>query len=76
MGSGIDAARALDPVAAKAMEDMRDQLLIVFLKRLGGKASIPVDEFDATGGQALRISIDAATRVFHFDVAPLPEPRS
>lgn len=73
MGKGIEAARALDPVAAQAMEDMRDQLLIVFLKRLGGKVSVPCDEVDATGGVALRIAIDPVTRVFHFDLAPHPE---
>lgn len=69
MGSGINAARALDPIAARLMEDLRDQLLIVFLERLGGAQSIRVAEVDATGGKVLRIAVDQANRIFHFDVA-------
>jgi hypothetical protein len=40
MGKGIELAKSLDPEIAEAMEDLRDQLLIVFLKRLGGVADV------------------------------------
>lgn len=48
MGQGIDAARTENPHHAALMDDLKDQLLIVFLKRLGGQVSIPVAEIDDT----------------------------
>jgi len=68
MGEGIDRAKLNAPEHAKAMEDMRDQLLIVFLKRLGGKAVIPCAEIDATGGLVLAMRIDE-NRVFTFSLS-------
>ena len=64
MGRGIDAARPLAPEHAAVLDDFKDQLLIVFLKRLGGAVSIPVAEADATGGDLLSFSIRDG--VFHF----------
>lgn len=66
MGKGIDLARQDSPEHAEVLDDFKDQLLIVFLKRLGGKLSIPVAEVDDTGGDMLAFSIDA-DRVFHFE---------
>jgi uncharacterized protein YijF (DUF1287 family) len=66
MGKGIKYAREVAPEHADLMEDLRDQLLIVFLKRLGGKASIPVAEVDDTGGDCLAFRIENG--VFHFSI--------
>lgn len=48
MGRGIDLAREHAPEHAQVIDDFKDQLLIVLLKRLGGKISIPVAEVDDT----------------------------
>lgn len=57
MGKGIDAARAAGAAEhAALLDDLKDQLLIVFLKRLGGKVSIPVAEVDDTGNDMLALS--------------------
>lgn len=66
MGKGIDMARAIAPEHAAAIDDLKDQLLIVFLKRLGGKVSIPVAEVDDTGQDLLAFRVDE-NRVFHFE---------
>jgi hypothetical protein len=72
MGSGIDMARANAPEHAALMENFRDQLLIVLIKRLAdkdGKLVIPVAETDDTGGDLLAMSvqgIDTAAPEFHF----------
>lgn len=66
MGRGIDAARTSAPEHAAVLDDFKDQLLIVFLKRLGGKASIPVAEVDDTGGDLFAFRI--VDGVFHFEM--------
>ena len=66
MGKGIDAARTDSPIHASVLDDLKDQLLIVFLKRLGGTVSIPVSEVDDTGHDMLAFRIDE-NRVFHFE---------
>jgi len=66
MGKGIDMARADAPEHAAMLDDLKDQLLIVFLKRLGGKASIAVAEVDDTGQDTLAFRIDE-NFVFHFE---------
>jgi len=67
MGKGIDLARSAGSVLhADVLDDFKDQLLIIFLKRLGGKVSIPVAEVDDTGGDLLAFSIDE-NKVFHFE---------
>lgn len=73
MGKGIDAARALAPEHAAALDDLKDQLLIVFLKRLGGKVSIPVRDVDNTENDlfAMMVEIDKLDPkrgVFHFSI--------
>jgi hypothetical protein len=67
---GSDVARAADADAglhADVIEAFGQQLLIVFLKRLGGKASIPLAEVDDTGRQCLAFRIDEH-KVFHFEI--------
>lgn len=66
MGKGTDMARELGGgLHADAMDDFKDQLLIVFLKRLGGKVSIPVTEMDDTGQDNLTLSV--VDGVFHME---------
>jgi hypothetical protein len=66
MGKGIDAARAFSPEHAALIDDFKDQLLIVFLKRLGGKADFSVAEVDNTSGDLFAFSIRDG--VFHFEI--------
>jgi hypothetical protein len=68
MGKGMEAARADAPEHVAMLEDLRDQLLIVFLKRLGGSLDIPVAEVDDTGGDLLAFSFDFERRTFHFEL--------
>lgn len=67
MGKGIDAARAFAPEHTAVLDDFKDQLLIVFLKRLGGMVSIPVAEVDDTGQDLFAFRIDE-NNVFHFEL--------
>ena len=68
MGTGIDVARDLAPEHAEMIDNLKDQLLIVFLKRLGGKAAIPVSEIDDTGQDLFAFRVDE-NQVFHFEVS-------
>lgn len=67
MGKGIDLARAEAPEHAAVLDELKDQLLIVFLKRLGGKVLIPVAEVDDTGGDLFAFNI-TADGVFNFEL--------
>jgi hypothetical protein len=67
MGKGIDAARSSAPEHAAVLDDFKDQMLIVFLKRLGGKVSIPLAEVDDTGQDLFAFRIDES-KVFHFEL--------
>ena len=51
MGKGIDLARAAAPEHAAMLDDFKDQLLIVLVKRLAkdGVLEVPVAEVDDTG---------------------------
>ena len=66
LGSGVEFARQFAPEHAAVVRDMLEQLLIVFLKRLGGKITIPVAEVDATGGDLFAFKIDGNN--FHFQI--------
>jgi hypothetical protein len=66
MGQGIDLARAEAPDHAAAIDDMKDQLLLVLIARLGGKVDIPVAEIDGTGDRMLLMSLNG--RTFHFEL--------
>lgn len=68
MGQGIDMARDISPELTAALDDMKDQLLIVLLNRLGGTVQIPVIEVDGTGAFICEMSIDQVGRVFTFEV--------
>ncbi len=63
MGAGT---RAAGTPAAEAIDNMKDQLLIVLINRLGGKVSIPVDEIDDTGGFICTMGVEG--RTFHFEI--------
>lgn len=68
MGQGIDLARADAPEHAQAIDDFKDQLLLVLLRRLGGNVRISVSECDDTGGLVAHMSVKDG--VFHFVVKP------
>jgi hypothetical protein len=61
-------ARGDAPEHAAVIDDMKDQLLIAFLKRLGGKIVMPVAEVDDTGNDLFAFRIDFETRNFHFEL--------
>jgi len=65
MGKGIDMAKEFGP-HAQVIDDFKDQLLIVLLNRLGGKASIPVADVDNTGSFIVKMNI--VDRTFNFTV--------
>lgn len=67
MGSGTAAAAADAPVHAALINDMKEQLLIVFLRRLGRMVSIPASEIDDTGGELLAFKVDDRC-TFHFEL--------
>lgn len=72
MGKGIDLARADAPEHTRLLDDFKDQLLLVLIKRLGGSVEIPVSECDDTGGNLLvmRVSgVAGSDPVFHFEVS-------
>lgn len=67
MGMGINLARPDAPLHAQVIDDFKDQLLIVLIKRLAdekGALSIPVEEIDDTGRDLLSFSV--VNRVFNF----------
>lgn len=69
MGKGIDMARELAPEHAQTLDDFKDQLLIVLMKRLAvdGKVVIPVAEADDTGQDLLAFRIENGA--FHFELS-------
>jgi hypothetical protein len=69
MGKGIDLARDWAPIHAAVLDDLKDQLLIVLVKRLGGTIDLPVAEIDDTGQNMLAFSVDPVTKTFHFEVS-------
>ena len=75
MGQGRDMARECDPDAPHhdVLENFRDQLIVAFLKRLGGASGtfdIPVAEVDATGDSIVSFAVldGPVGKVFHFEV--------
>lgn len=50
---------------ADVIDGFKEQLLIVFLKRLGGRIDIPLAEVDDTGQDNLAFSF--ANGMFHFE---------
>lgn len=75
MGKGIDLARGLDleggghGIHARLLDDLKDQLLIVFLKALqarGHSLEFPVSEVDDTGQDMLAFRVEG--RTFYFEL--------
>ena len=70
MGKGIELARAAGAgIHTDVIDDFKDQLLIVLLKRLAdkdGRVSIPVKETDDTGSDLVALSVKDG--VFNFEV--------
>lgn len=67
MGKGIDAARAAGAgIHADVVDDFKDQLLIAFMRRLGNKVTIPVQEVDETGRFVLAFNVDGGA--FNFEL--------
>lgn len=66
MGKGIDLARAEAPLHAQVLDDFKDQLLIVLLRRLGPKVRIPVSEVDAPGRYV--VAMGGVDDEFRFEV--------
>jgi len=58
------------PEHAAMLELMKKELLLIFLKRLGGEVSISLKEMDATKGDTLSFHIDD-DNVFHFSIGKL-----
>lgn len=71
MGKGIDAVRDQAPLHAAVLDDLKDQLLIVLIKRLAkdGKLDLPCAEIDDTSSDLLAFSVDPQTKVFHFNLS-------
>ena len=78
MGKGIDMARGLDletggtGLHADVLDDLKDQLLVVFLKRLkalGHSLDFPVAEIDDTARDMVSFQVDPVTRNFHFELS-------
>ena len=68
MGKGIDLAKTLSPEHAQAIEDMKDQLIIVLVKRLGGVVIVPPEEIDGTGQDLLEMQFIQEEYYFRFNV--------
>jgi hypothetical protein len=68
MGTGTDAARDIAPEHATLIDNMKEQLLIAFLRRLGGTLDMPVSEVDDTSTLLFAFSIDFDKRIFHFEL--------
>ena len=69
MGKGIDLARGDAPEHAEILDDFKDQLIIVMLKRLeklSGTVNIPMEEIDDTGNDIVAFSI--VDKVFKFEM--------
>ena len=70
MGKGIDLARAAAPEHAAMLDDFKDQLLIVLVKRLArdGVLEVPVAEVDDTGQDLLAFALRERNTVFRFEL--------
>jgi hypothetical protein len=69
MGKGIDMARADAPAHCQVLDDFKDQLLIVLIKRLAdrqGHVRISVAEINDTGRDMLALRL--FNGVFEFEL--------
>ena len=67
---GSDLAALTNPEHAQLVAAVKEQLLIVFLKRLGGAVDVPVYELDDTEGDNLALNLREG--VFHFEIVKSP----
>lgn len=56
-------------LSPEMIRQLKDQLLIVLVKRNGGIVDMPVSEVDATGQDLLNIDINAELRTFRITLA-------
>ena len=67
MGKGTDLARMAGNTAhADLVDNLKDQLIIVLVKRLGSSIDLPVSEVDDTGADLLALSINNGT--IHLEI--------
>lgn len=67
MGKGTAAARAAGAgLHADVIDDFKDELLIAFLRRLGGKLEMPVAEIDNLKG--VNLAFRVVDGVFYFEI--------
>ncbi|HEY4100109.1 MAG TPA: hypothetical protein VGM20_04435 [Gemmatimonadales bacterium] len=59
---------AIDPEMAARIELLKRELLIILLRRLGGKVELPVAEVDATDGIAMRMDIATLERTITLEL--------
>lgn len=52
----------------QAIDAMKDQLIIVLVKKLGGKVELPAAEIDNTEHLNLLMQLNMGTRTFTFEV--------
>jgi hypothetical protein len=68
MAQGTKLARELGAgIHADVIDNFKEQLLIVFLKRLGGKVTIPLAEVDDTAQHDFAFRVDPVTKDFYFE---------
>lgn len=60
----------LSSVHQSVIDSMKDQLLIVLIRRLGGNVTIPVSEVDDTAGVSLHMQLTDNNTAFRFEVKP------
>lgn len=66
MGQGIDLAALDNPVHAALIDNLKDQLLIAFVNKFGGKITLTVEELDKTGNYLLGFRINQINQTFEF----------
>jgi len=72
MGQGIELAKLLNPENEgfiQLLDELKEQLLLVFIERLGGKVVVPVIEIDtAPLGKILTMGFNQEKMEFVFEV--------
>lgn len=64
----ITPSSALPDDLKQALARMRDQVLIVLVKRAGGKVTTPVSEIDSTGQDFMTMETDPEAGTLTFEV--------
>lgn len=73
MGKTLKGLEELDPLTRKMVDRMKEQLLIVFMRRImrtrgrdTGELLVPVREVDETGGYIFTLEVDENSQRFKF----------